>query len=222
MKAWQFTTEDIAASKQSQAWTDAMTRLHLPIGGIPSDEGFQGSVSCIVSPLGIEFALVEAEQQEISGHYTKQDKAIWLTLLLEGKARLTRHEQTIDLEPGDILYGPTGAEDSSAKLEFKSKFRQLFVKLPHFAIHPRLASPFSLEFGYLSGRSGINHVLSGMLRSLADALVDITENQLRPLELSLTELLFTCLSSQESGLVVGSAANIRTANLHSIDYRDTT
>jgi AraC-like DNA-binding protein len=216
VKAWQFTTEGIDANEQHQAWADAMSRLYLPLGGGSSSEGFRGSVSCIVSPLGIEFALVDAESLEISGHYPKQDKAIWLAILLAGQARLTRNEQTIDLAPGDILYGPTGAKDSKASLEFNSDFRQLFIKVPHLAINPRLISPLSLELGYLSGQFGINHVLSGMLRSLADALVEITENQLRPLELSLTELLFTCLASQEGGLVLGAAANIRTGNLHSI------
>lgn len=216
MKAWQFSTDDIDVNEQREAWTDAMSRLCLPIGGLPPGDGFRGSVSCIVSPLGIEFALVDAEKQEISGNYPKQDKAIWLAILLEGQVTLTRHEQALDLAPGDILYGPTGGEDSGAKLEFNSAFRQLFIKVPHLAINPRLISPLTLQFGYLSGQSGINHVLSGMLRSLADALVEITENQLRPLELSLTELLFTCLASQEHGLVIGAAANIRTANLHSI------
>ena len=193
-----------------------MSRLYLPVGGIPFGQGFEGSVSCIVSPLGIEFALVEAESQEISGDYPRQDKAIWLTILLEGKARLTMEEQTIDLTLGDILYGPTGARDSGAKLDFSSKFRQLFIKVPHLAINPRLISPLSLELGHLSGQTGINHVLSGMLSALADALVDITEDQLRPLELTLTELLFTCLANRDGGLAIGSAANVRIGNLHNI------
>jgi AraC-like DNA-binding protein len=216
VKAWHFTTEDIALSDQSRAWADAMNRLYLPFAGSHSDKGFQGSVSCMVSPLGIEFALVEAEPQEISGSYPKQDKAIWLTILLKGEARLSQKGQAIDLAPGDMLYGPTGEEDSGTKLEFRSMFRQLFIKVPHLAINPRLISPLSLSIGHLPGKSGINHVLSGMLGSLADALGEISHDQLRPMELTLTEILFTCLASQTRGLDIGTAASIRTANLHSI------
>ena len=72
-----------------------MSRLRLPIGEISETQEFHGTVSCIVSPLGIEFALVEAGPQEIPGRYP-QPAAIWLTLLLEGAAVLLDGEVVID------------------------------------------------------------------------------------------------------------------------------
>ncbi|NOZ66356.1 MAG: helix-turn-helix domain-containing protein [Alphaproteobacteria bacterium] len=213
MKAWNFTTDAFLGDEKQAAWLNAMRRLCLPINNISKTDHFYGAVSCIVSPLGIEFARVDAEPLEISGQYPKQEEAIWLTLLLEGQACLKSGEQDIVLLPGDIIYGPT---DVDATLKFTSRFRQLFIKVPHIAINPRLLSPLSLSLGYLSGASGINHVLSGMLKSLAEVMDDINDDDLRPLELALTELLLTCIVEQNTSLSVSRAANIRADNLHRI------
>ena len=62
---------------------------------------------------------------------------------------------------GDIAYGPTFA---AANLRFTSDFRQLFINAQRLILDPRVFAPLSLRLGYLSGRAGINQVLSGMLR----------------------------------------------------------
>lgn len=213
MKAWKFTTEAFSGAEKQAAWLNAMERLCLPIGKISKTDHFYGAVSCIVSPLGIEFARVDAEPLDICGHYPKQEEAIWLTLLLEGEACLKNGEQNISLLPGDIIYGPT---DIDATLEFTSRFRQLFIKVPHIAINPRLLSPLSLSLGHLPGERGINHVLSAMLKSLAEAMDDINDDDLRPVELALTELLLTCIVEKNAGRPVSRAANTRADNLHRI------
>ncbi|WP_339863312.1 helix-turn-helix domain-containing protein [Paremcibacter congregatus] len=213
MKTWQFTTEAFPESERQSAWLSAMDRLCLPLGNLPKTDNFRGSVSCIISPLGLEFARVDADPQEISGQYPPQEEAIWLTLLLEGEAMLIHEENSIKLIPGDIIYGPTAV---GATLKFTSRFRQIFIKLPRLAINPRLISPLSLTLGHLLGQSGINHVLSGMLRALADGLDDINDAQLRPVELALTELLLTCIAEQKGILSIGNAANTRADNLHRI------
>ncbi len=190
-----------------------MSRLCLPVGELSADEGFQGTVSSLASPLGIEFALVESEAQEISGRYPDQAPAIWLALLLEGEALLIAGERRINLSAGDIVYGATGV---GATLKFSTSFRQLFVKAPRLALNPRLMSPMSLELGHLSGSEGINHVLSGMLRSLADVLLDIGADELRPIELALTEFLITSLAGEKQLFGLGGAKGVRTAHLHRI------
>ncbi len=193
-------------------WRDAMRRLCLPIGEIGEEE-FYGSLSCLISPLGIEFALIEGGAQEISGRYLDQPAAIWLVLLLEGDALLTDGDRQVKLIPGDMIYGPTGVE---ATLRFSSNFRQIYIKAPRLALNPRLIFPLSLELGYLSGQKGIDHVLSGMLRSLADVLNNITAEQLRPIELAFTEFLITSLASERNAFSLGGAAGAREAHLHRI------
>jgi len=213
MKAWQLNTETFSPEKRRDVWRDAMRRLCLPIGEIPETGDFRGKLSCLVSPLGIEFALVEGGAQEISGSYRDQPAAIWLVLLLEGDALLTDGDRRIQMKPGDMLYGPTGVE---ATLRFSSSFRQMHIKAPRLALNPRLIFPLSLELGFLPGGQGIDHVLSGMLRSLADVLADITADQLRPIELALTEFLITSLASEKKVFSLGGAAGARESHLHRI------
>ena len=215
MTPWHFTTETLPQSERRAAWEDALNRLCLPIGAFPNDAPFRGSITCIVSPLGIEFARIEASAHEISGVYPNQPSSVWLVLLLEGEADLFDCAENHDMVPGDMAYGPSGVP---ATLTFKTDARQLYIKVPQLALKHRLINPLSLQVGYLSGETGISHVLSGMLTSLAAGLDDITETQLRPVELSLTEFLITSLA--ESGALNGTPATeasaVKTAQLHLI------
>ena len=193
-----------------------MQRLCLPVGELPQKAGFRGKVFCINSPLGMEFALVDAEPLEISGRYLNQDAAIWLTLLLAGEAVLSYDSQRLDLAPGDIVYGPTYAE---AILRFTRDFRQLFVKVQRLALNPRVFAPLSLKLGHLPARSGVNHVFSGMLQSLAEVIEEISPEQLRPVETALTEFLITGLGDEKLVFGLGGVAGARAYHLQRICQR---
>lgn len=194
-----------------------MNRLCLPIGEFPEDRNFRGAISCIVSPLGIEFARIEASAHEISGAYPNQPSSIWLVLLLEGSAEFNDGKQHFEIAAGDMTYGPSGVP---ATLRFKNDSRQLFIKVPELALSQRMIAPLSLSVGYLPGQTGISHVLSGMLQSLATGLDEISAVELRPVELALTEFLITCLAheGQLSGgnTAGGDVSVVRTAHLHRI------
>jgi len=217
VKPWHFTTDALPEAKRREAWGDAMTRLCLPMGQFPEDGEFRGALSCMVSPLGIEIARIDASAHEISGAYPNQPSAIWLALLLEGEAELSDDERKFTVGPGDVTYGPSGVD---ATLIFKSDVCLLFVKVPQLALNQRLIAPLSLRVGCLQGHSGIIRVFSGMLRSLAEGLDDITAEELHPIELALTEFLITCITSTENVSsdvsVLGGAASAKAAHLHRI------
>jgi AraC-like DNA-binding protein len=213
LKAWHFSTQSCPPQRQYRAWCDVMRKLCLPIARSAGTGSFRGAVWCLDSPLGMQFALVDAEPHEIGGRYLDQPAAIWLTLLIEGEARLSYDGQAIDLTPGDIAYGPTFAD---ASLSFSSNFRQLFVNVQRLMLNPRVFAPLSLKLGCLSGRSGINQVLSGMLLSLADVIAEISSEDLRPVELSLTEFLITALGGEKSVFGLGGVAGARASRLHRI------
>ena len=216
MKPWKFSTASFAEHEQGQAWRDVMHRLCLPVGELPEKAGFRGEVFCIKSPLGMEFALVDAEPHEISGQYLDQEEAIWLTLLLEGEASLSYDRQRINLAPGDIVYGPTYVE---ATLRFPRDFRQLFINVQQLILSPRVFAPLSLKLGHLPARAGINHVFSGMLRSLAEVIEEISPEQLRPVETALTEFLITGLGDEKSVFSLGGVSGSRAYRLQRICQR---
>jgi len=167
-----------------------MSRLGLPIEGLSDAEPASASVVCLTSPLGIEFALVEAGAQAISGRRTGQPAAVWLAVLLSGQALLVTEDLAEELSPGDIAYGPTG---QAAALQLETRCRLMFVRAPRVALDHRLIAPLNLRVGWLDGAKGGAHILSALLRATADNLEDLTVDQLRPVELSLTEFLAICL-----------------------------
>lgn len=212
-KAWRFSTESYSRGERREAWREVMTRLRLPLGKMPEDEPFQAAVSCLTSPLGMDFALMSATPQEISGRNPNQPAAVWLVVLLQGEATFWDGETTIDLETGDIAYGPTGV---NAALRLTSRFRLLFISAPRVALDHRLIAPLSLRVGRLAGDSGLGHVFSGLLRATADTLDDLTADQLRPVELALTEFLVANLADEGSPAAMGGAGAARAAHLHRI------
>ena len=97
MKAWSFSTESHPRAERAEAWREAMSRLGLPIEGLSDNEPAAASVVCLTSPLGIEFALVEAGAQTIAGRLTAQPAAIWLAVLLHGEATLVTDELAVSV-----------------------------------------------------------------------------------------------------------------------------
>jgi len=217
VKPWHFTTDTLPEAQRRDAWADAMNRLCLPMGQFPDQSDFHGALSCMVSPLGIEFARIDASAHEISGTYPNQPSSIWLALLIEGEAEMTDGERHFTVGAGDVTYGASGV---AATLTFTSDVRLLFIKVPQLALNQRLIAPLSLRVGYLAGRNGISLVFSGMLRSLAEGLDDITADQLHPVELALTEFLITCVTHTANVAsdvsVLGGATSARAAHLHRI------
>ena len=213
MKAWRFSTDSYPRAERRQAWREAMTRLRLPLGETPDAEPFRGAVTCLISPLGMDFALMSATPQDISGRNPNQPAAVWLVVLLQGDASFFDGETTVPLEVGDIVYGPTGM---NAALRLATAFRILFISAPRVALDHRLIAPLSLRVGRMRGDSGLSHVFSGMLRATADTLENLTSEQLRPVELALTEFLVANLSAEGSPAAMGGAEAARAAHLHRI------
>lgn len=214
IKAWKLNTEPFPAAERRQVWSDAMRRICLPVGASAAPEDFRGRVHCLTSPLGVEFALVEADALDISGGFPEQSPAIWLTLLLEGDAEVFSRGKSIHIAPGDILYGPTGVD---ATLRMLTPFRQLFIKAPRMTLNPRFIAPLSVELGHIPGDSGISHVLSAMLRALASVLEEIKAAELGAVEIALTEFFLTCLgTAQNPATSLGGTAGARAACLHRI------
>ncbi len=213
MKPWQFTTDAYPRHLRRDAWREAMARLRLPIGRIPDTDQFHAQVTCLISPMGMEFALVSTTPLEIAGRNTDQPAALWLCVLLEGEARLEGDQGEVVIAPGDVVYGPTG---TAATLRYASRARLLFVTVPRVALDHRLIGPMPPRIGHLAAGAGLGHVFSGLLRAAADALEDLTADQLRPLEIALTEFLVAVLASEGGAASLGGAAGARASHLHRI------
>ena len=95
----------------------------------------------------------------------------------------------------------------------------MFVKVQRLILSPRVFAPLSLKLGHLPARSGINHVFSGMLQSLAEVIEEISPEQLRPVETALTEFLITGLGDEKSVFSLGGVSGARAYHLQRICQR---
>jgi AraC-like DNA-binding protein len=214
VQTWSFTTDGLPQDEREPAWQEVIKRLNLPLAQLDRPEPFQASVSCLRSPLGMDFALMEASPQEISGRNANQPAAVWLVVVLEGAATFwDGHLTTTTLDPGDIIYGPTGTE---AALTLETAFRLLFVSAPRVALDHRLLAPQSLRVGRFGGDRGLGHVFSGLLRATAEALPQLTSEQLRPMELAIAEFLVANLADAAAPAAIGGAEAARAAHLHRV------
>jgi AraC-like DNA-binding protein len=213
LKAWRFSTEGLAEGERRTAWREVMTRLRLPLADSSVDGAFSGEVSCLTSPLGMDFALMSATPQTISGRNTNQPAAVWLVVLLAGEAMFSSDGRPEPLAIGDIAYGRTGLD---ATLSLTTPFRLLFISAPRVALDHRLVAPLSLRVGRLHGDNGLGRIFSGLLRGTAESLDDLTSEQLRPVELALTEFLVANLAAEDSPAAIGGAEAARAAHLHRV------
>jgi len=207
-----FTTEGCPENRRVIAWKDVLAHFSL-CSSLEDSEGTHASARWIVSPLGISFLRISASPQELSGISQSGKDGIWLALHLEGRARLRADSGEMPIAPGDIAYGSLNA---SFDICCRSNFRQFIVKIPHAALDTRLVSLSTLPIGCIPGRSGCAHVLAGMLGSIAETIDKLEPEQLRPIELALTELLATCIFSQGSEGGLPSATSTQRAMLNRI------
>ncbi|HEY2032164.1 MAG TPA: AraC family transcriptional regulator [Rhizomicrobium sp.] len=180
-----------------------MHRLGLPVGDLQEREPPEASVTCLTSTLGMEFALIDADAQAISGRRTDLPAAIWLAVLVEGKAAIQSDDASTEMAVGDIAYGPTGR---AATLLMETRCRILFVRAPRVALDHRLVSVRGLKIGRLQADNGVSGIFSGLLRSTANALPRLTVDELRPVELALTEFLAASLAEVNQSEAAGAGA----------------
>jgi AraC-like DNA-binding protein len=188
-----------------------MERLRLPTDAVEDDIDDGASIVSLASPMGIEFALVSAGPQIIEGRNPDQPAAVWLAILLEGEAKLSDGQSTVRIATGDIMFGSTGV---AASLSLETRFRLLFITAPRVALAPRLIVRRPLRVGRLAGGAGLNHVFAGLLRSVAETLGDLGSDELRPVELAVTEFLVACLSDDLPDM--RGAQAMRRAQLHRV------
>ena len=207
MKAWRFSTDQHPPAERGAAWREAMARLRLPVGSAADGGEEAASVISLVSPMGMEVSLVEAGAQAISGRNPDQPAAVWVAVLLEGAAVLSDGREESEVVVGDIVFGPTGV---AAALRLATRFRLLLITAPRLALDHRLVAPRAVRVGRLAAAHGVNHAFSGLLRATAEAIEDLSDDQLRPIELAVTEFLVACLASE------APRGSVRATQLHRV------
>lgn len=199
--AWSFGINGPANAGQ---WRDTMKRLGFLVSGPPDVEPQAASVLCLTSPLGVEFILIDAENQSLSGWASLEPRATWMATLLSGRASLATGQWDDAMSPGDIAHG-SGGQAVAVKLE--ARCRLMFVRAPQVVTDHQADVTDDARVCYLATAAGSVRVLSGLLQATGHVLQDLTARQLRPVELALTE--FFALWTERGDHDLESRAHLR-------------
>jgi AraC-like DNA-binding protein len=202
MRSWKCSTELVSGGDRERVWQDALRQISLPTTRLQDRSGFSGKVSNVVSPLGIELSRVSSSAQTLSGACASSPPCLWLALPIEGVFLL----DDVDLGLGDILYGPTGC-DSTLKLP--EEFVMLYIRIPQTMLYPRMLNLQIMPQGTLTGRAAVNRIFSGLLRSIVDDLEELGDQDIRPIEVAISEFVISSLaeSAAMSCFDVAGASN---------------
>ena len=201
MNNWSVRTSQYAIEQREQVWRHALQKVYLSMAA-PCEAavtGLRGEVVYCRSPLGTQFVKLAGSPQAIVGSYPLQSTSatnLWIALMLEGTATLRIEDKHCALEIGDILYGAGGVDN--VELHLSSDFRILTVEMTHEAFYRRLINPGTIRAGTISGRQGVNQLLSDFLFSVAARMESLAQTSFYPIEMALSELLTYCLSHREN------------------------
>jgi acetamidase/formamidase/AraC-like DNA-binding protein len=188
----QFTTDAYPVHQRPHAWRDALQVHRLRSEMAPAATPLYGTLTAGRTSRGVGLARIVSSPQTLQRLGDSAD-AIWLALHLGGDAALHDGRQTIELTPGDIVFGPALAR---AGLDFRSNFRQFMVSMPRTLLKARPPGSPGLVLGHLSGRAGLGRLFSGTLTALADAFDTLDDGDIAPVESSLSEFIASSLAAQ--------------------------
>ena len=215
MRFEQFTTESYPVQRRLHVWSEALRQHQLRPALAPSSTPLYGTLATRLTTRGVGLARIVSSPQTLA-HVRGDADFVWLALHQTGEASW-QHEggQVVRLAPGDIVYGPAQAE---ANAIFHTDFRQFRVSLPGSVLKARMPhlpqGGGGVAPGHLSGQSGMGHLLAGTLGALAEALDTLDDEEIAPVELSLSEFIASSLVSQRDD--AGAFSNTQAATLRRV------
>ena len=213
MALWKFSLEALPEADRQAAWVDVLRRLMLPVADLNSLANVNGSVTVATTPLGCEFALLDATPQTYSGRNPGHNSPVWLAVLAHGEGRLEVGGAVTPLGPRSIVYGASGVDST---LSLTTPFRMLFIKIPQLAISPRMITPLGQRVGILPGDSALEQIFHGFMMTLTETLESLQTDQYQPVEQSMIEFLVACLASSGGIESRGGASGARALHLKRI------
>jgi acetamidase/formamidase/AraC-like DNA-binding protein len=203
-----FTTNAYSREQRRDAWRFALQRCLLEL--IDAEGEVYGELVTFSSGQQIQFARIAGTRETIALDASQDAPSVWLLMLLEGDAQVTSAGRVLEIAEGNIVYGggPVRAE-----LRFEGDHRLLVVRVPYALSALQTRTPMPTEVGVLSGDGGTGLLLAGLLRSVADSILTLTDDQARPVELALPEFLANALLDGAPIKALGGAAGGRAAIL---------
>ncbi len=211
MSGLRSTTNAYPRDQRLEAWRFALQRVSLMLQD--AEEDIYGDLVSFTSGQRIQFTRVAGTRQSFTLDCKQEAPSFWLVLLLEGAMTAKSGTTTLEIGEGDMVYG--GA-DQDCLLELAGDFRLMVVKVPNSLPALKTRSPLPTQISNLIGDTASGHMLSGLLRSVADTILDISDDLIRPVELALPEFIAATLLDRAPAKALGGAAGSRAAILERV------
>ncbi|MEB0055931.1 acetamidase/formamidase family protein [Variovorax sp. LG9.2] len=202
MRLEKFTTDSYPVHQRPHAWREALQLHSLRPEMAPAAAPLYGTLTARRTARGVEMARITSSPQTIQRLGAGAD-AVWLALHMGGDAALHHGQQTIELAPGDIVFGPAHAQ---ADLDFRSNFRQFMVSMPGASLKTRLPGDHAFALGHLRGSAGLGRMFAGTLTALADAFDTLDDDDIAPVESALSEFIATSMAARRDLALPASSA----------------
>lgn len=195
MEIEQFTTESYPVHQRAHVWREALKPHKLyPAIAVPTAVPLYGLLTAGRTAGGAALVRIASSRQTLTRVLENEEAEdrIWLALHQAGHGAFHDGERSVELNPGDIVFGPA---HRTAELIFHSDFRQFQISLPS-ELKARLPGAQGLSPTHLSGRAGLGRLLAGTLGGLADAFDTLSDDQVASVENSLFEYLASSLATR--------------------------
>lgn len=211
MTGMRFTTNAYPHDQRLEAWRFALKRVSLTLD--KADEDVYGDLVTFTSGQKLQFIRDTGTAQDMTIDFTQEAQCFWLVLLLEGALVASNGEERIEIGEGDMVYG---GGDMRCQLSMPGDFRLIVVKVPASLPALKTRSPLPTQISNLISDTAVGRMLSSLLRTVADTILDISDDQIRPVELALPELIAATLLDRAPAKALGGAAGGRAAILERV------
>lgn len=212
MRQSYFTMEMYPEEARLLAWKNALAKVALSVRKLDLTVDTFGTAISIVTNKGLTFTRIAACAQEISFD-RKSGDAIWVGAILSGKATIATEAASLNLGPGDAVYGRF---DPEVNLLTKENCHILFVDVPSDVIKARLISPQVPRVAKFATERGIGHVTFGILAAFAETIGRVEADEILAIETSTVELLASILVSAALTEPLTGSSTTTTANLYRV------
>lgn len=206
MATWSFSTDSLPPAERNAAWQREMQRLRLPYREALGEEAIRGDIHAVDTPMGMEFAVVEAGPYVISGQPEEPGDGFWISLICEGRGHITSEGVDTDVGPEMLMCGLAGRPST---LRLESDHRQLFVRIPARAIASRLIAAPRQPLLVIDCSTGANAVLASMLIALAAQVGDTSSDEFGAIEVAIVEFLVQAIARAGNRAMRGGSTGLR-------------
>lgn len=214
---WSASIGQLPPEERTEAWKSAMRHLQLPFRSWVNDTDPTGSVHVLQSPLGLQFALVEADAQIIAGRIDHQTgDGMWLAMAVSGSGTIIASDLNAPVGRDMLLCG-VSCRDASLTLTTRHKL--LMIRIPQTAIGPRLIASPEMPVTLIDATQGLTRIFYKMLETVANEHKHLDCTQLGPVELAVIDFLVASVANVGGARSRGGAEGARANQFYQILQR---